>query len=145
MVTSVPNQIFGLKEIRYHMKVLNLIHNLPIWNTTINEPTHLVADSSGSINLMFTSQPNLVMESKMHSSLHPNDHHQITYTKFIVKIYYHPPCEWKIYHYEKPNVDHIRRAVNKFSWERSFENNSVNGKVNIFNTTIKYILSNYIP
>ena len=29
--------------------------------------------------------------------------------------------------------------------ERSFENNSVNEKVNIFNTIIKNILSNYIP
>ena len=29
--------------------------------------------------------------------------------------------------------------------ERKFENNSVNEKVNIFNTTITNILSNYIP
>ena len=29
--------------------------------------------------------------------------------------------------------------------ERSFENNSVNEKVNMFNTIIKNILSNYIP
>ena len=56
----------------------------------INEPTHFIADSSSCIDLIFTSQPNLVMESGVHSSLHPNCHHQITYAKFNLKIYYPP-------------------------------------------------------
>ena len=111
----------------------------------INEPTHLVADSSSCIDLIFTSQPNSVMESGVHSSLHPNCHHQITYAKFNLKIYYPPPYEREIWHYGKANIDHIRKAINEFPWERSFENNSMNKKVNIFNTTIKNILSNYIP
>ena len=85
------------------------------------------------------------MESGVHSSLHPNCHHQITYAKFNLKIYYPPPYEREIWHYGQANVDHIRKAINEFPWERSFENNSVNEKVNIFNTTIKNILSNYIP
>ena len=38
----------------------------------INKPTHLTANSSLCIDLIFTSQPNLVMESSVHSSLHPN-------------------------------------------------------------------------
>ena len=111
----------------------------------INEPTHLVADSSSCIDLIFTSQPNSVMESGVHSSLHPNCHHQITYAKFNLKIYCPPPYEQEIWHYGKANIDHIRKAINEFPWERSFENNSMNKKVNIFNTTIKNILSNYIP
>ena len=111
----------------------------------INEPKHLVADSSSCIDLIFTSEPNLVMESGVQSSLHPNCHHQITYAKFNLKIYYPPPYEREIWHYGKANVDHIRKAINEFPWGRSLENNSVNEKVNIFNTTIKNILSNYIP
>ena len=35
-------------------------------------------DSSSCIDLIFTSQPNLVMKSGVHSSLHPNCHHQTT-------------------------------------------------------------------
>ena len=35
----------------------------------INEPTHLTADSSSCIDSIFTSQPNLVMESGVHSPL----------------------------------------------------------------------------
>ena len=78
----------------------------------INEPTHLVADSSSCIDLIFTSQPNLVMESGVHSSLHPNCHHQITYAKFNLKIHYPPPYEREIWHYGKANVDHTRKAIN---------------------------------
>ena len=83
----------------------------------INEPTHIIGDSSSCIDLIFTSQPNLVMESGVHSSLHPNCHHQITYAKFNLKIYYPPPYEREIWHYEKANVDHIRRSIDEFSWK----------------------------
>ena len=45
----------------------------------INEPTHLLEDSFSCTDLILTSQPNLVMESVVHSSLHPHCHHQKTY------------------------------------------------------------------
>ena len=60
--------------------------------------------------MIFTSQPNLVMEPGVHSSLHSNRHHQITYAKFNLKIYYPPRYEWEIWHYEKANVDRIREG-----------------------------------
>ena len=47
----------------------------------IQEPTHILTDSSSSIDLIFTSQPNLVMELGVHSSLHQNCHHQLIYAK----------------------------------------------------------------
>ena len=85
------------------------------------------------------------MESGVHSSLHPNSHHQITYAKFNPKIYYPPPYEREIWHYEKAKVDHIRKSIDEFSWERSFANTSLSNKVHMFNKTIKNIMSNYIP
>ena len=57
----------------------------------INDTIHLVADSSSCIDLIFTSQPDLVMESGVHSLLHPNCHQQVTYAKFNLKIHYPPP------------------------------------------------------
>ena len=71
----------------------------------INEPTHIIGDSSSCMNLIFPSQPNLVMESGVYSSLHPNCSHQITYAKFNLKTYYPAPYEREIWHYEKANVD----------------------------------------
>ena len=43
----------------------------------INEPTYLTSNSSSCIDLIFTFQPNLAMESGVHSSLHPNCHHEM--------------------------------------------------------------------
>ena len=57
----------------------------------INEPTLLTRNTSSCIDLIFTSQPNLVMESGVRSSLHENCHHQITYAKSTLKIDYPPP------------------------------------------------------
>ena len=45
----------------------------------IKEPTHIIGDSSSHIDLIFTTQPNLVMESRVHSSLHSYFHDHITF------------------------------------------------------------------
>ena len=84
------------------------------------------------------------MESGMHPSLRLNCHHQITYTKFNLNIYYAAPYKREILHYKKANVDHIRRSIHEFSWERCFEKSSVNNKPHMFNKIIKDIMPNYI-
>ena len=65
----------------------------------IQEPTHILSNLSSYIDLVFTSQPNLVMESGVHSSLHENCHHQLVYAKFNLKVCYPPPYEHEIWHY----------------------------------------------
>ena len=80
----------------------------------INEPTHRTRNLSSCIDLIFASQPNLVMESGVHSSLHENCHHQIIYAKFNLKIYYPPPYEREIWHYQKANIENIRKAIPQF-------------------------------
>ena len=52
----------------------------------IKEPTNILTDSSSCIDRLFTSQPNLVMESGVHSSLH----HQMIHAKINFKVYYPP-------------------------------------------------------
>ena len=52
------------------------------WQQIIKEPTYISVESFSSIGLIFMFHQNLVMESGVHSSLHPNCHHQITYAKF---------------------------------------------------------------
>ena len=47
----------------------------------INEPTHILEDASSCTGLIFTSQPNMVLDIDVHSSLHPNSHYQIVFTK----------------------------------------------------------------
>ena len=57
----------------------------------ISEPTHILQQSSSCIDLIFTNQPNIVMDSGVDSSLHPKCHHQIIYSKLNLKIEYPPP------------------------------------------------------
>ena len=53
-----------------------------------------------------------------------------------------PSYEQEIWHYEKANVDQIRRSVDEFSWKRCFANTSVNDKVHMFNKTTKNVMPN---
>ena len=59
----------------------------------INEPAHIQANSSSCIDLILTDQPNLSMNSGVHSSLHPNCHHHIVHSRFNLNIYYLPPYQ----------------------------------------------------
>ena len=92
----------------------------------INQPTHILNNSSSCIDLLFTSQPNLVMESGVHSSLHSNCHHQITYARFNLKIFYPSPYEREIWHYQNANIDLIQQAIRDFNWERAFHRKNIN-------------------
>ena len=97
------------------------------------------------IDLIFSSQPNLVMSSAIHSSIHQNCDHQIILAKFSLKVHYLPPYEREVWHFKRANTDHIKRAINGFPWERSFTDLDKNDKVYLFNKTIETILSNFIP
>ena len=44
----------------------------------LKEPTH-ISNNRSCIDLIFTSQPNLVVDFGIHTSLHENCHHQIIY------------------------------------------------------------------
>ena len=67
------------EEIEFVTSQLGLYH-------IINEPTYVLENSLSCIDLIFTSQPNLVVDSGVHPSLHPNCYHQIVYGKFNLKI-----------------------------------------------------------
>ena len=84
------------------------------------------------------------MESGVHPSLHENCHDQIIYSKFNLKIYYPPPYEQEIWHYQDANIENIRKAIDQFPWVIRFTNIDVNEKVNLINKTIKHVIRNYI-
>ena len=82
---------------------------------------------------------NLVMESGVHSSLHANCHHWITFAKFNLKIHYPPLYEREVWHYQKANDNQIRQVISEFPWDNHFGNISVNEKVQIFIQNIQSI------
>ena len=123
----------------------NLIFQFGL-HQVIKELTHILDTSSSSCtDLIFMSQPNLIIESGIHSSLHSNCHHQIIFAKSNLEVVYPPPYVREVWHHKDANTEVIRRAINEFNWQRAFLNTSINEKVYIFNSTILNILSNFIP
>ena len=59
----------------------------------ISDPTHLLPNSSSCIHLIFTDQPNLIVNSGVHPSLHPKCHHQTTYCRCSLTVEYPPPMK----------------------------------------------------
>ena len=111
----------------------------------IKKPTHILDTSSSCIDLIFTSQPDLIIESGVNPSLHLNCHHQIIFAKFNLEVVYPPSYVQEVWHYKDANTELIRRAINEFNWQRAFLNTNVNEKVDILNSTILNILSTFIP
>ena len=69
------------------------ISSLYGFSQLISEPTHILQNSSSCIDLIFTDQPSLVINSGIKLSVHENCDHQITYAKFNLQIIYHPPYQ----------------------------------------------------
>ena len=90
------------------------------------------------------SQPKMVIESDVHSSLHSICHHQIIFAKFNLKICYPLPFLREVWHFKEAETDLIRRALNDLNWERAFSNTNVNEKVYIFNNSVLIVLSSLI-
>ena len=111
----------------------------------INEPTHILDHSKSCIDLIFPSQPNMIMDSGVHPSLDSNCHHQIIHAKFDLKLFYLSPYERTVWHFSRANSDHIKKAINLFDWESSLNNLDINEQVSVFNETIMNIMSNFVP
>ena len=57
----------------------------------ITEPTHILENSSSCTELIFSYQPNLIMDSGVHPTLNSKCHHQIIYSNVNLKIEYPLP------------------------------------------------------
>ena len=57
------------------LESLTTVHG---FHPLISQPNHLLPQTSSCSDLIFTDQPNLIVDSRVHPSLHSNDHHQIT-------------------------------------------------------------------
>ena len=61
----------------YYLTTLCDLKNL------ITEPTHILENSFRCIDLIFTSQLNLVLDYRVHPTLHSNGHHQNNLIKYL--------------------------------------------------------------
>ena len=99
----------------------------------INEPTHFQNNSSSCTDLILTDQPNLSVNTGVHSSLHPNCHHQIVHSSFNLNVYYLPPYQRLTWDYKKADSIKIRQALYSVNWKRLFDKNDINAQVMVLN------------
>ena len=112
----------------------------------IHDSTHILNDSSSCIDLVFTSQSNLVIDLGVHSSVHCNCHQHVVNAKFSLKInYLPPPYEHEIWHYGKAKTNLSQKVINDFLLDELFKNLETNEMAHVFNKTIKNILASFIP
>ena len=111
----------------------------------ITEPTHILESSASCIDLIFTNQPNIVMDSGVHLSLHEKCHHQIIYSKLNLRIEYPPPYIRKIWDYNRSETDSVNRSIEIFDWPSLFSGKNVHEQVELFNKTLLNIFHNFIP
>ena len=88
------------------------ISSLYGFSQLISETTHILQNLSSYINLIFTNQPNLVINSGIKPSLHENCHHQITYAKFNLQIIYPPTYQRLVWDYKNADASSIQKALN---------------------------------
>ena len=136
-----------MQNLRYwYSQNTNILEGISVENVAsqlglhqiIKEPAHILENLSSCIDLVFKSYPDLIVDSGLRPSLHPNCHHKIIYSKFYLKIHYPPPYTCQVWHYKDSNDDLIERAINQFNWERALENKNMDEKVLTFNKSLEY-------
>ena len=81
----------------------------------INYSIHMSDTCFLSIDLIFRSQLNLVVESGVHSSSNPNYHYQIILAKFNLNVRCSPTYYCQVWHYQETDTERIRRAIDLFN------------------------------
>ena len=102
-------------------------------------------NSAKCIDLIFTNQPNLVIDSGVHPSIHTNCHDQIVYCKLNLNIKFPPSYESLVWNYNKADTEKIKKSIEQVQWENIFNNKNPPQQVAIFNKTIINVFSNFAP
>ena len=105
-----------------------------------------MGQSRSCIDLIFTDQPNLFLETGVHPTLHEQCHHQVVYGKLSANILVPPTYTRRIWFYDRANVLAVRRSIEMFRWRETLDEVSCpNQQVSILNEVLLNIFSNFIP
>ena len=113
----------------------------------LSQPTHLLPQTSSCIDLIFTDQPNLMVERGVHPSLYSNCHHQITYCQYnlisVLNIHLHLSVWFGATIEQMLKV--LKNPLILVNWKVMFNNKSFHKQVSIFNETLMNIFLNFTP
>ena len=105
-----------------------------------------MGDSKSCIDLIFTDQLNLIVDSGLYPSLHEQCHHQIVYRKLSVSNIALPSHTRRVWYYDKADIVAIMKSIEMFLWHQHLEKITCpNDQVKILNEVLLNIHSNFIP
>ena len=107
--------------------------------------TYFLSQCPVYIDLIFTDQPNYIIDCGTHPSLNKNCHHQIIFCKLNLKVECPPPYQCLVWNFKKSNNDAIKRTIELVNWSALFSHKNIHEQIAIFNQTLMNIFSNYIP
>ena len=115
-------------------------------NQLIEEPTtHISGNSLFCIDLIITDQPNLFVDSGVHSSLYAKSHHQIVFGVVSLSVPRPPPYKRTVWEYDKANIDLINYDLSSINWYEMFDGLDINQAVDLFTTLFLSVIARHVP
>ena len=96
------------------------------------------------IDLIFCTNQSVISNHGVDVSIFDKCHHNIIYGKINICVPLLPTYVREVWGYEKANIEHIKRVISNFDWNKAFKNLSVDEKVDFLNKTLLNLLRNYI-
>ena len=126
-------------------KELDTITSTAGYSQIIDKPTHFTNHSCSCIDLIFTSNPSILVDSVIEKSLSSSWHYDIIYGKINFRVSLPPPLFRTVWDYKNADAISIQHAIENFNWQHAFERKNINEKVQVFSEVLMNILSNYVP
>ena len=114
-------------------------------NQLTEEPTYISGNSLSCIDLIITDQPNLFVDSGVHSSLYAKSHHQVVFGVVNLSVPRQPPYKRTVWEYDKANIDMIKHDLSSINWYEMFDGLDVNQAVDSFTTFFLSVITRHIP
>ena len=124
---------------------INIITRAAGYSQLINQPTHITKDYFTCIELIFTSNPNLINSSGVEMSLFEKCHHNIAHGKIDFKISIPPPYMREVWDYKNASAESTQLSISSIDWDFLFWRKSINKKVDILNECLTNIFHNFVP
>ena len=96
-------------------KELDTITSTVGYSQIIDKPTHFTNNSSSCIDLIFTSNPSILVDSCIEKSLSNSCHQDFIYGKINFRVPLPPPYFRTIWDYKSADASSIKRAIENFN------------------------------
>ena len=115
------------------------------YSQIIDEPTHIVNNSTSCIDLIFCTNTNVISKRGVDVSIFERCHYNIIVGKTDIFVPLPPPYLREVWDYSETNAENIKKAISSFNWNKAFENLSIDAEVELLNETLLNIFRNYVP